>query len=315
MKAALLLVNMGGPNSLDQVRGYLRAIFLDPAILPVPSPFRGLLASVISSRRSGIVEDRYRLIGGHSPLLHWTERLRSEIASALQHNGEDTLVAYAFRYAAPLIPDAFAALKKQGVEHVTVLPLFPHYTPAMSGSVLIEARRAAQQLEMRWKAVDAWGLHPDVLSLWSRYLNRSLDLAGEGSRVLFVAHGVPLRNVRNGDDYPERVTDTAIALAQALPRGTGWSLAYQSKVGPIEWTGPYLEHELERLAVSPDPLVIMPLSFAADCLETLYDLDHIAMERVRKAGVEGVVRVRVFNDDPEFARILASMTMEESHVC
>jgi len=314
MKEALLLVNMGGPNSLDQVRGYLRAIFRDPAILPLPSPLRGLLASLISSRRSPVVEDRYRLIGGHSPLLHWTERLRGGIASALRDAGQESVVAYAFRYAAPLIPDVFSSLKAQGVGRVTVLPLFPHFTPAMSGSILVEARRAAQQLELQWRALDAWGSHPDVLGLWSRYLNRSLDLAGDGARVLFVAHGVPLRNVRNGDDYPERVTDTAIALAQTLPRGTSWSLAYQSNVGPVEWTGPYLEHEIERLAASPEPLVIMPLSFAADCLETLYDLDHVAMERARTAGIESVVRVRVFNDDPEFARILASMVMEESHV-
>lgn len=306
---------MGGPNSLDQVRGYLRAIFRDPAILPVPSFLRGPLASLISSRRAGVVEDHYRLIGGHSPLLHWTERLRAEIASVLPGNGSKPNVAYAFRYTAPLIPAALGALKRDGVERVTVLPLFPHFTPAMSGSILHEAQHAAEKLYMDWRAVDAWGLHPDVLALWARYLARSLDIAGEHARVLFVAHGVPLRNVRQGDDYPARVMDTAEQLAATLPDGTEWSLAYQSKVGPVEWTGPYIENEIERFATSPEPLVLMPLSFAADCLETLYDLDYIAMERARKAGVESVVRVRVFNDDPQFARILAKLATEEYHVC
>ncbi|HEY3296487.1 MAG TPA: ferrochelatase [bacterium] len=314
MKAALLLVNMGGPNSLDQVRGYLRAIFRDPAILPVPSLLRAPLASLISSRRTGAVEERYRLIGGHSPLLHWTERLRTEIASVLPGNGSRPAVAYAFRYAAPLIGEAFAALKRDGVEHVTVLPLFPHYTGAMSGSVLTEAKRAAEKYSMTWNAVDAWGLQDDVLDLWARYLARSLDIAGDGARVLFVAHGIPLRSVRRGDEYPDHVAETAKKLAATLPDGTEWSLAYQSKVGPVEWTGPYIEHEIERLAASPAPLVLMPLSFAADCLETLYDLDHIAMERARAAGVESVVRVRVFNDDPSFARILAKLVTEEYHV-
>jgi protoporphyrin/coproporphyrin ferrochelatase len=314
VKEALLIVNMGGPTSLEQVREYLRAIFRDPAILPFPAPLRGFLATLISSRRSGPVADRYRLIGGHSPLLHWTERLRSQLELALRQSGEPTNVAYAFRYTAPLIPDALAVLKQDGVEHVTVLPLFPHYTPAMSGSILLEVRQAAQRLAMSWSAVDAWGLHADVLDLWSRYLNRSVDLAGDGARVLFVAHGVPLRNVRRGDTYPHQVRESAERLAAMLPNGTSWSLAYQSKVGPVEWTGPYLENELQRLAAYPEPLVIMPLSFAADCLETLYDLDHVAMETARTAGVESVVRVRVFNDDPEFARALATMVMEESHV-
>jgi len=305
---------MGGPNSLDQVHGYLRSIFLDPAILPVPFFLRAPLASLISSRRASAVEDRYRLIGGHSPLLHWTERLRTEIATVMPGNGSRPTVAYAFRYAAPLISEAFAALKREGVEHVTVLPLFPHFTPAMSGSILNEARLAAAKYSLEWRAIDAWGLNEGVLDLWARYLARSLDIAGDGARVLFVAHGVPLRNVRHGDDYPDRVAETAAKLAATLPGKTVWSLAYQSKVGPIEWTGPYLENEIERLATSPEPLVLMPLSFAADCLETLYDLDHVAMERAREAGVESVVRVRVFNDDPSFARILAKLVTEKSHV-
>jgi ferrochelatase len=315
VKDALLIVNMGGPTSLEQVREYLRAIFRDPAILPVPKPLRAVLAALISSRRSGPVADRYRLIGGRSPLLHWTERLRTLLEAALRANGDQTKVAFAFRYTSPLIPEAFAALKREGIEHVTVLPLFPHYTPAMSGSILLEARRAAESLSLSWSALDAWGMQFEVLDLWSRYLNRSVDLAGEGARVLFVAHGVPLRNVRRGDTYPDQVLETAERLASMLPGRTEWSLAYQSKVGPVEWTGPYLENELERLAAHPEPLVIMPLSFAADCLETLYDLDYVAMETARKAGVESVVRVRVFNDDPEFARALATLVTEESHVC
>ena len=298
---------------MGEVHGYLRAIFRDPAILPLPSLLRSPLASWIASRRTGIVEDHYRLIGGYSPLLHWTERLRSGIAEVIPGNGTRPNVAYAFRYTAPLISDAFAALKRDGVERVTVLPLFPHYTPAMSGSILNEAKCVADKLSMKWRAIDAWGLNEDILELWARYLARSLDIAGEGARVLFVAHGVPLRSVRNGDDYADRVTETATKLGATLPQDTEWSLAYQSKVGPVEWTGPYLAKEIERLAASPEPLVLMPLSFAADCLETLYDLDHVAMESARKAGVENVVRVRVFNDDPSFARIMASLATEVLH--
>jgi ferrochelatase len=310
---ALLLVNMGGPDDLSQVRDYLRAIFRDPAILPIPAAIRTPLAAFISSRRTEKVQHRYRLIGGHSPLHQWTERLRDEVVRAFREQNRALHVAYAFRYTAPLIPEALAALKNKGIEHVTVLPLFPHHTEAMTGSVLNEVQRAAAPLQLAWSAVEAWGLHPQILELWKKYLLRSVDLAGERARVLFVAHGIPLRSVRHGEDYPDRVRETARALAAALPDGTAWSVAFQSKVGPIEWTGPYLEAEITRLGRSPLPLVLMPLSFVADCLETLYDLDRVAMEQARSLGIENIVRVRVFNDDPCFARIVSTLAVEVSH--
>jgi ferrochelatase len=313
VKDALLLINMGGPDDLSQVQPYLRAIFRDPAILPMPGLFRAPLAAWISSRRTEKVQDRYRLIGGRSPLHHWTDRLRAEVEKALRESGSDMQVDYAFRYTAPFIPEAIASLKRAGIENVLALPLFPHYTKAMTGSVLREVERAAFETQLHWHSIDAWGLHETVLDLWKKYLLRSVDLAGENARVLFVAHGIPLRSVRQGEDYPDRVMDSARSLGQALPEGTQWSLAFQSRVGPVEWTGPYLEPEIQRLAQSSDPLVIMPLSFVADCLETLYDLDRVAMDQARAAGIETVVRVRVFNDDPCFAKILAGLAAEVQH--
>jgi ferrochelatase len=128
--------------------------------------------------------------------------------------------------------------------------------------------------------------------------------------VLFVAHGIPARNVRRGERYPERVADTARALGQELGATHPWSLAFQSRVGPVRWTGPYLEQEVERLARSPEPLVLAPLSFVADCLETSYDLDRVATEQARAAGIERVVRMAAFNDDPDFGRALARLASE-----
>jgi ferrochelatase len=141
-------------------------------------------------------------------------------------------------------------------------------------------------------------------------------LAGKNARVLFVAHGIPERSVRRGETYPEDVKRTAEAIIERGPDEIEWSLAFQSKIGPVEWTRPYLEDELARFALSPEPLVVMPLSFAADCLETLYDLDIVAMEKAREKGIRTVVRVPAFNDDPSFARELvnAAFTGEVVHV-
>jgi protoporphyrin/coproporphyrin ferrochelatase len=132
---ALLLVNMGGPENLGQVSGYLRSVFRDPAILPLPALIRHPLAALISSRRTDKVSERYRLIGGASPLLHWTRLLRDGVAAALKEDVDDTTVAFAFRYASPTIAEALSAIRKSGAKSVNVVPLFPHYTEAMSGSV------------------------------------------------------------------------------------------------------------------------------------------------------------------------------------
>jgi protoporphyrin/coproporphyrin ferrochelatase len=313
MTEALLLVNMGGPSSAGEVRNYLRTIFRDPAILPLPDAVRFPLASLISSRRAAGAIERYQQIGGGSPLLHWTQTQRDAVKHAMRADGLDATVEFAFRYTEPTIETALADLHRRGISRVTLLPLFPHYTQAMTGSVVQAAARAAKSCGIELRAVNAWGQHPAILELWRDYLLAAVAEAGDGARVLFVAHGIPERNVRLGENYPCKVMESALKLASSLPTETSWSVAFQSKVGPVKWTQPYLETELSRFCRSPEPLVIMPLSFVADCLETLYDLDIVAAETAHRAGVKNVVRVRAFNDDPDFARALMRVVCEESY--
>lgn len=297
----LLLVNMGGPERVEDVERYLEAIFLDPAILPVPAFARTTVARVLARRRAPAVCDRYQRIGGGSPLAAMTARQAAAVAGACA-----TPVGHAFRYTEPSIEAAMVALGPR----LRLLPLFPHYTDAMTGSVVREAVRVAEARGIDLDVVPSWGSHPAALASYRRLLLPAFRKAGARARVLFVAHGVPMRNVRRGDPYPREVEATARALAGALPRGTPWSLAYQSRIGPIAWTGPYLEDELEELAQSSAPLVIMPLSFVAECLETRYDLDEVAVPQALAAGVERVVRVPAFDDDPFFAASLAEIARD-----
>jgi ferrochelatase len=307
MKESLLLVNMGGPSRLEQVPPYMRKIFRDPAILPFPAWLRWPLAELISRRRSEKIAERYRKIGGASPLLSWTVKLRDNMVIALREAGLSHPVEFAFRYCEPSIKEGLSSLKSQGSDFVRVLPLFPHYTRAMTGSVLNEAKQAADSLSIRIQSVDAWGLHPEIIKLWREYLNQALATAGENARVLFVAHGIPKRNVRRGETYPEDVKCTAEAIVESGIDSFEWSFAFQSKIGPVKWTQPYLKDKLARFALSSEPLVVMPLSFAAECLETLYDLDIVTMEEAREKGIRTFVRVPAFNDDLSFARALVKV--------
>ena len=312
MKKALLMVNMGGPSSTDKIEGYLKAIFNDPAILSLPTFMRKPLASFIASRRAPKVAERYNKIGGASPLPHWTKRLRDKVDESVKESGKQMEVAYAFRYSDPTVDEMLSFLAKSGVEEVILLPLFPHHTKAMTGSIEKEAERVNKQFGLKLQSVPAWADADEIISIWYKYLEESISSIDEKAHVIFVAHGIPLRNVRKGDDYPYRVADTAKKLGGMLPDRIAWSLAFQSRVGPVKWTQPYLDDEIDRVALSKIPIILMPLSFVADCLETLYDLDIIAKERTLNLGVEKVSRARVFNDDPKFAKVLAKIAVESN---
>lgn len=310
---ALLLINMGGPARRNDVEPYLREIFSDPAIIALPGVLRKPLAGMIARRRAGEVADRYESIGGYSPLFHWSESLRQAIRDCLRTSGESMDVAWAFRYMSPTIDETLAEFRNRNIRHVSVLPLFPHYTNTMTGSVMNEVSRVATQLGLEYDYIEDWGQADDVIAVWSSYLHDALDQAGPDARVMFVAHGIPKIYVNRGDDYPERVVASARKLAATLPANVEWTVAYQSKVGPLEWTKPYMEDVLEQWSKSDAPIVMMPLSFVADCLETLYDLDDVAKKIVTAAGVKRYARARVFNDDPDFARALVNVWQRHQH--
>ncbi len=313
MTEAILLINMGGPARRNDVQPYLREIFSDPAIIDLPAIIRKPLASLIAMKRKEKVANRYEALGGYSPLFHWTEALRQNILHDLAVRGESMEVAWAFRYLSPSIHDAMKALAGKGVQKVNILPLFPHYTNTMTGSVMKVVERAAKALNIEFEHIEDWGQEEHVLELWERYLKSALAEAGPGARVMFVAHGIPQIYVNRGDDYPDRVSASAEKLAGRLPHGTDWIVAYQSNVGPLEWTRPYMVDVLEEWSSSDSPIVMMPLSFVADCLETLYDLDDVAKNLVVGRGVRKYVRARVFNDDPQFAKALLSVWQEKCH--
>lgn len=304
----ILLVNMGGPSNTGEIRGYLRSIFADPAILPLPGLLRKPLAGFISSRRAPKVAERYNLIGGGSPLPMWTEKLRNLVAAEIKDSG-DTVI-HAFRYSPPTIENALNGTNNGKIDEIILLPLFPHKTGAMTGSIEKETARIYGKRNVKIKSVPAWGNREEILSIWSDYIDDELIKIPTDVYVLFVAHGIPLRDVNRGDDYPDQVRKTAETLGKRLPGNIIWSLAFQSRVGPVKWTGPYIEDEISRASKAAKNLILVPLSFAADCLETLYDLDIVAIRLAKDSGFENVKRVRVFNDDPRFARALASFVSE-----
>ena len=281
----VVLLNMGGPASEEDVRPFLQELFNDPAILGVPWPVRPLLAGFIAWRRAPHSEERYRRLGGTSPLLDAC----AEQARAL----EELLgcpVRPAMRYRHPSVTEALDALERRGVRKLIALPLFPQYSTTTTATALDALRRATSAREVEVAEVEAYPALDGLVAALAEAVTdaaTSLPALGDtGAHLLFVAHGIPLSRVRRGDPYPDHVATTANAVVERLGIDLPWSLAFQSRVGPARWLEPDVDGEVRRLAgQGVRALVVQPLSFTSENLETLDDLDRDLAETAREARI------------------------------
>lgn len=325
-KVGVALLNFGGPWTLRDVKPFLYRLFVNPSVLVgVPTPLRQLAAFAISRVKGPSSVECYRSIGGGSPQLRWTEaqaeglkgllRLEGLEADRLTDRRGGVRVEVGMRSAEPSIESALRRLKEWGAARVVLLPLFPQFSTTTTGTCFDEARAALRRL--RWEPetveVNNWPDRPDYVRLLRRTLDETLAQAvrergdsKEPIHVLFSAHSLPLKIVRRGDPYPAEVERTVAAAARGLSHP--WSLCFQSRNGKMPWLEPYLEDELKRLAgEGVKRVVVVPLSFVSDHIETLFELDQLYAGQAREHGITHYYRARTFNDDPRFAEVLRSI--------
>ncbi len=306
-----LLINMGGPSSLGEVEGYIRSLLSDPDMVSLPGGFlyQNLFAKIVSSRRAPKVKARYELIGGRSPILEETLRIAAKTEEL-----SEIPVFVAMRYTAPSIPFALEKIASRGFSEAAVVPLFPQYSFSTTLSIEKELERA-NVYSTRLRVVKSHFDNPRYVEAMTAnllYAMRGEDKESGGSRVLFTAHSVPVSYAKKGDPYISQIERSAQLIAEEAGLGDEWSLAYQSQVGPVKWHGPTLEEELERLvAGGVKRLVVQPLSFATECLETLYDLDVIFKERCARAGIESFVRVPALAGGELYAQAILELALND----
>ncbi|HYY97692.1 MAG TPA: ferrochelatase [Pyrinomonadaceae bacterium] len=324
MKTGIVLLNFGGPWTLGDVKPFLYRLFVNPSVLVgVPTPLRQLIAFAIAQAKGPSSIESYKLIGGGSPQLAWTEEQADGLRTLLG-GGDDgrerdpVRVEVGMRSAEPSIESALRRLKEWGASRLVVLPLFPQFSTTTTGTCLEEVRDALQRL--RWSPltheVRNWPDHPDYARLLRRTMDEALVEAeqersnpDEVIHVLFSAHSLPLKIVERGDTYPQDVLRTVGAVAEGL--GHPWSLCFQSRNGRMPWLQPYTEDELSRLGrEGVRRVVVVPVSFVSDHIETLYELDLLYREHARKVGVTHYYRARAFNGDPAFPAVLRSILKE-----
>ncbi|KAA5606239.1 ferrochelatase [Roseospira marina] len=313
-RLAVVLFNLGGPDSLDAVKPFLFNLFNDPAIIGAPGPLRWLLARLISSRRAPIARAIYAQIGGRSPLVEQTQAQADALQAALTERdlGTEIGVFMAMRYWHPLTRETVDRVKAFRPDTVVLLPLYPQYSGSTSGSSLNTwVKTAARRgLKAETHTICCYPTEHGFVTALAE-LTRAGFIEGSDHgrpRVLFSAHGLPKVSVERGDPYQSQVEMTAAAIVDAmgLPN-LDWVVCYQSRVGPLEWLGPDTDSEIERAGHDGVPVVVVPLAFVSEHSETLVELDIEYGELAEHRGVPAYVRVPTVQAHGAFIRGLADL--------
>ncbi len=264
----ILLVNMGGPQSLSEMRLFLKNMFSDKYILPLPFGLRQFVANMIAKKRHPASWEKYQLIGG-TPIIKHTEAAGKALAESA-----DLPVYTGYSYTPPFIADVIEQMVTDGINEINVLTMYPQASDTTTTSVFSDVRKAAKKLNgVKIREICDYSVHPSFLDYWKTLIEEHIANEGvEDPLLLFTAHAIPLYGVKRGDKYPDTVKHMAKRLADLMDRR--YDVAFQSRVGPVKWVGPDTDDYLEELVTSGEKNVVMiPLSFTTECLETVYDLN------------------------------------------
>jgi ferrochelatase len=312
-ETAVLLLNMGGPDSLDAVEPFLKNLFNDPAIIGLPGPMRRVFASWMSARRARKVAPRYELIGGKSPIGDLTTEQAKELAAKLPDGIGPVLPAFSYWH--PFISEAVAAAVRSGAEKLIALSMYPQYCSATTGTCIedLSMLLPGTPFESAIRVIDSWPSHPGYLDAIASTVSEALEQVPAEKRddavILFSAHGVPQKLVDKGDPYFLETLATVSGVVERL-KGRPHELAFQSRLGPVKWLEPSLPDKLAELAArGAPPLVIVPVSFVSDHIETLYELDIQHREIAEELGFDTYVRAPALNSRPDFIKALAELVL------
>lgn len=313
-KIAVVLFQLGGPDSLEAVEPFLYNLFLDPDIIDFPfaSLAREPLARYISSRRSKKVAEKYKEIGGRSPIRELTQQQARALEQELQQS-INAKVFIAMRYWHPMTDAVVRELMRDWYERIILLPLYPQYSKTTTGSSINEWKRWSSALgldSVPQEIVYHFYNHPLYIDAVVDRINETLGKFHDQSEcvLVFSAHGVPMNVVRSGDPYKEHVEKT---VELVLQRG-GWRiphrLCYQSKVGPAKWLKPSLDETIRELGHSGTrKVIVVPIAFVSDHIETLHEINIEARELAGKVGIEQFEMTAGLNDHSTFIHALADL--------
>jgi ferrochelatase len=309
-RIAVVLFNLGGPDGPKAVRPFLKNLFSDPAIIAAPGPVRLGLAELISRSREKSAIANYAVMGGGSPLNAGTRAQADALEAALTaaRPGDDVRVFVAMRYWSPLTEETAAQVAAFEPDDIVLLPLYPQFSTTTTASSLA-----------RWNAVYAGGGRRHVICCYfdqpaladahADLIRVAWEDAGVPTdiRLLFSAHGLPERIANAGDPYRWQVEQTCAAVVQRLGPSWDWRICFQSRVGPMKWIGPSTVEAIEAAAADGKGVIVVPIAFVSDHIETLVELDRDYADIAERVGAEPYIRVPALGTHPRFVEGLADL--------
>lgn len=308
-RIAIVLFNLGGPDTRENIRPFLQNLFADPAIIRAPSPIRWALSRIISRTRAPAVAKNYALMNqpeGGSPLLPETQKqadaLETEIMARLP--GVEAKCFIAMRYWHPFTHEAANTVKMWEPDEVVLLPLYPQFSSTTTSSSLEEWR---EHYDGPTKTICCYPFNTDFIAAHAEQIMDAWRAEGSPGNIklLMSAHGVPEQVIRDGDPYQWQIEEMASRLAAALPDDWDKQVCYQSRVGPLKWIGPATEEEIETASKAGQHIIIAPIAFVSDHIETLVELGEEYREIAEEFDAKGYINVPALGVNTLFIKSLA----------
>jgi ferrochelatase len=318
-RIGVLLLNLGGPDKPEDVGPFLYNLFSDPEIIRLP--FRWMqkpLAWFIATRREKTSQINYQQIGGGSPLRRITEEQGAAIKAQLGELGQEVNIYVGMRYWHPYTEEAIAQITQDNLDKLVILPLYPQFSISTSGSsfrLLEQLWKENPKLQsLEYTVIDSWYKEPGYLQAMAELIVGELEKFPhpQDVHIFFSAHGVPKSYVEEaGDPYQQEIEECTDLIMQTLNRPNPHTLAYQSRVGPVEWLKPYTEDALNELGVKGvKDLIVVPISFVSEHIETLQEIDIEYREIAEEAGIHNFGRVPAPNTNPVFIKALSDLIID-----
>lgn len=313
-KYAVVLFNLGGPDALDTVKPFLYNLFSDRDIFKMPVGQK-LFAKLLSSLRAPKVIEKYKHIGGKSPINEWSELQRSMLEQELQKTVSSVKVYTGMRYWHPTIEYAAQKISEKTFDKIALLPLYPHYSITTTGSSFNEWKRVYKGDMGRLTYVNDYFDNPKYVAALNERIDEAIMRFPKNFRddiqIVFSAHGTPEHLVKKGDPYSKQIKKTVECVMEVRNFSHKHHVCFQSKVGPAKWLEPSTHEMVQDLAAKKKKqLLLVPVSFVSDHIETLFELDVEYRAIADKLGIENYIVMKGLNDSKMFVAALKELVLQ-----
>lgn len=313
-KVAVILFNLGGPDSLKAVKPFLFNLFYDPAIIALKNPMRWVVAKIISGKRAPFTRNIYKKIGDKSPLLDQTEQQAKALEQILNDDSDILHKCFiAMRYWHPFSHETVQQVKNFKADRIILLPLYPHYSITTTGSSLIDWNRTALKdgLDTTYRAVKDYPIAEGFIAAHVTMIEAArgkLDHP-ENYRILYSAHGLPEKIIAAGDPYRAQIEMSCKAIQEKLGH-PDHVVCFQSQIGPLKWIEPYTTDEIERAGKEGKSIIIVPIAFVSEHSETLVELDMDYRDLASEVGVKDYIRIATIGCHESYITTLANLVRD-----